>query len=136
MLYNDNVNTNNSIIKSAIDYWYENEMTNFTDYLEDTVWCNDRSFVELGTWNPNSDNLKNLRFKSYSNLKDLTCKNKNDRFTVNEANGNGALTYPVGLIDATEGNLAYDNSSNPSSPHDSKQFHWEDLMVMMLLDIV
>ena len=33
----------------------------------------------------------------------LTCTNKNDRFTVNDTTlGNGALTYPVGLITADE----------------------------------
>jgi len=38
MLYNDDVNTNDSTIKTAIDYWYENNMIEFTPYLEDTVW--------------------------------------------------------------------------------------------------
>ncbi len=54
MLYKDDVNTNNSTIKSAIDNWYSNNMTQYTNYLEDTVWCNDRSMdnKESNGWNP------------------------------------------------------------------------------------
>ena len=32
----------------------------------------------------------------------LTCPTASDKFTVNTSNGNGALTYPVGLITADE----------------------------------
>jgi len=102
MLYNNDVNTNNSLIKTAIDYWYANNMTAYTKYLEDTVWCNDRSMSNQSTngWNPNGGSTSTyLYFKSVNDDTNLTCKNKNDRFTVNEANGNGALTYPVGLLD-------------------------------------
>jgi len=125
MLYNDGVNTNNSMIKTAIDYWYQNNMTDFTDYLEDTVWCNDRSLgsrtQNTNGWNPNGGSTGTyLYFKSVNDDRNLTCKNKNDRFTVNEANGNGALTYPVGMIDETERNLAY----NGGSPHTSGSSYW------------
>jgi len=123
MLYNNDVNTNNSLIKTAIDYWYANNMTAYTKYLEDTVWCNDRSMSNQSTngWNPNGGSTSTyLYFKSVNDDTNLTCKNKNDRFTVNEANGNGALTYPVGLIDATEANLSYSNSS----PHKSGSSYW------------
>ena len=37
------VNTNDSEIKKFIDSWYEENMTEYTNQLEDTVWCNDRS---------------------------------------------------------------------------------------------
>jgi len=114
MLYNDDVNTNNSNVKTIIDYWYANSMTEYTSYLEDTVWCNDRSISDIKNYGASMD----LRFKSNRNRVDLTCKNKNDRFTVNEVNGNGFLIYPVGLIDATETSLAYIDTS-PYSPHAS-----------------
>ena len=46
----------------------------------------------------------------------LTCPTASDKFTVNISNGNGALTYPVGLITADElamagGLIGSDNSS-------------------------
>jgi len=126
MLYNDDVNKNNSNIKNAIDYWYQQNMTSYTKYLEDTIWCNDRSTSNLSAsgWNPNGGSISNkLYFKSYNDKTNLTCKNKNDRFTVNKANGNGALTYPVGLMDATEAQLSY-TSSSPYSPHALEKDYW------------
>jgi len=122
MFYNDDVNTTNSTIKTVIDYWYANYMVEYTSYLEDTVWCNDRSISDLGGWNPNGGSVSTkLVFKSDSDRMNLTCKNKNDRFTVSEVNGNGALTYPVGLIDATEANLAF---SRWKSPLASGDYYW------------
>ena len=32
-------------------------MTEYTTYLEDTVWCNDRSVDDLGGWNPNGGDI-------------------------------------------------------------------------------
>ena len=36
-------NTTDSTIKRVIDTWYQTNMTEFTEKLEDTIWCNDRS---------------------------------------------------------------------------------------------
>ncbi|MEI3508312.1 MAG: hypothetical protein V8R01_04220 [Bacilli bacterium] len=36
----------------------------------------------------------------------LTCPQNNNKFTVSSTTGNGALTYPVGLITADEVNMA------------------------------
>ena len=51
-----------------------------------------------------------LFFNSYNNLNShrplLTCPNKNDSFTVDEANGNGDLTYPTALLTVDEMMLA------------------------------
>ncbi len=123
MLYNEDVNTNDSTIKSAIDYWYSNNMTQYTDYLEDTVWCNDRSMDNPSTngWNPNGGSTSTyLNFKSNGNSSNLTCQNRNDRFSVNKENGNGALRYPVGLITRQEQSLAY----NGNSPLASGNYYW------------
>ena len=37
--------SSSSTIKTAIDTWYGQNLTGYTSYLEDTVWCNDRSIV-------------------------------------------------------------------------------------------
>lgn len=123
MLYDENVNTKDSAIKNVIDLWYSKNMTKYTDYFEDTVWCNDRSMDNQSNngWNPNGGNMGNyLYFKSYGNSSSLTCTNKNDRFTVDSKNGNGALKYPVGLVTRQEQGLAYSGSS-PLSDDNS---HW------------
>ena len=107
MLSADDVNTTDSTIKGVIDTWYEANMTKYTDYLEDTIWCNDRSISDLAGWNPNGGSTTNyLYFRSSSNSTDLSCPSKIDSFTVNESeHGNGALDYPVGLLTRQEAYL-------------------------------
>ena len=96
-------NRNNSTIKSAIDSWYRSNMTSYTSDLEDAIWCNDRSksssYLGYGNWT--------TYYKAYNrSTPSLTCTNANDRFTVSTSNGNGALTYPVGLLTYDEYVLA------------------------------
>ena len=133
-----NTNTNNSTIKTAVDNWFKNTFktyfttnsADYNDYLEDTVWCNDRSMNTIDTygngiitnngWEPNGGSASNyLRYGAYgrstAGTPSLTCSNKNDSFTVTETEtGNGALTYPVGLLTADEMNLAGGTFANNS----------------------
>ena len=108
MLNDNNINTNDSTAKTAIDNWYSTYLSNYTNYIEDTVYCNDRSISELNGWNPNGgDTTKRLYFSPYTRAwnnysPSLTCTREIDRFTVSSSNGNGALTYPVGLITTDE----------------------------------
>lgn len=135
MLYNDGVNVYDSTIKKAIDYWFSNHMMDYTEYLEDTVWCNDRNTTELVRlndkyshgFNPNNGSLNTeLYFKSIEIERGVTnnnldCSNKNDRFTVHAENGNGALTYPVGLMTIQEIIFAYDGTKSPLA---SGELYW------------
>jgi len=103
-------NTNDSTIKIAIDSWYENNLIDYADFLEDTVWCNDRS-IYSGGWTKDGDATGYLYYSPYnraSNLRkpDLSCSNINDSFTVSETNGNGKLKYPISLLTADEIMLA------------------------------
>ena len=97
----DETYTDESTIKKTIDTWYKTNMTSYTSQLEDTVFCNDRSYTKSGT---------NLLFGGYTRLDrnktpTLKCQNARDKFTTETINGNGALKYPVGLITADE--MAY-----------------------------
>ena len=99
-------NTNDSDVKTKIDEWYKNNMTSYTEKLEDTVWCNDRS-LSSGTGVGTTKTM----YGAYNRLErrrtpSLECKNTNDRFTVSSENGNGALTYPVALLTADEASYA------------------------------
>jgi len=115
-LYTANVNTNDSTVKKAVDYWFSSNMRDYTTYLEDTVWCNDRIISDKAGWNPNGGSVtKYLMFNSEKIPKDLVCPDEKNRFTVSDVNGNGALTYPTGLITRQELQLAYDNGNNPLS---------------------
>ena len=93
--------TDDSTIKTAIDDWYKTNMMSYTSQLEDTVFCNDRSYTTSGS---------SLYFGAYTRLytnktPTLKCQNAKDKFTVNTSNGNGTLTYSIGLITADE--IAY-----------------------------
>ena len=109
----DTTYTDDSTIKATIDDWYKTNMTSYTLQLEDTVFCNDRSYTTSSSW---------LYFGAITRLKTnktptLKCQNAKDKFTVDVSNGNGALTYPVGLITADEMDYAggVDGSSNTNS---------------------
>jgi hypothetical protein len=111
-------NTTSSTIKGSstssgsIDYWYYNNLISYASQLEDTVFCNDRSIYKLNGWNPDGGSTTDyLRFGTYGRLyankaPSLTCSRDIDKFTVSTSNGNGALTYPVGLLTGDEIALA------------------------------
>lgn len=82
------------------------------NFSEATVFCNDRSGGTNG-----SDLYFEARTRLYANKQpSLKCQNTKDKFTVEISNGNGSLTYPIGLITADE--IAYAggvfNASNSS----------------------
>ena len=97
-----------STMKNAIDRWYERNLIDYTDKLEDTVFCNDRSIHQIGGWTVNGRLDEEMIFgASARNMvsgasPDLSCANPEDAFTVSTENGNGKLSYPVGLLSADE----------------------------------
>ena len=109
MFYNDNVNQTNSTIKTYIDNWYSSNMTSYTSYLEDTIFCNDRSIYNLGGWKPNGGSLLTyMYFKNYYTNSDLSCTNDTDKFSL--SNNKAKLTYPVGLLTYPEIYLLNNNN--------------------------
>ena len=154
-------NTNESSIKKYIDSWYK---TNFdesaTSKLEDTVFCNDRSTKVY-----DANTIGNTSYSSYGDLgygknktlygaahratyysknpnPSLVCQNQNDKFTMSSQNGNGKLTYPVGLITLDEVVLAGFNTyySNESDYKDTTNYlctnsdYWTSSPVLMYAD--
>ena len=114
-------NTNDSNAKDKIETWYESQMNTVTGKLEDTIWCNDRSFGDNNNngWIANGGSLSTHLFYGASgrsnyaqntstvkNQPSLACANKNDRFTWKNSAGNGALDYPVGMLTEDEMVLA------------------------------
>ncbi len=132
-------NTNDSIMKQTIDNWYASNMVEYTDKLEDTIWCNDRSIDRGPLKNKDEDssiitgnNRADYTFFSVDrrNLRTISpsveCTNKNDRFTVSDKIGNGKLTYPVALLTADELTLAGHgwNGYSDSSYLHTDQTNW------------
>ena len=101
-------NNNSSLIKIAIDNWYQNNLVNYTSKLEDTVYCNNRTIISgplKGKDEDSSSHVFTLFDTSERLLEDklsLECNNVNDAFSVSESIGNGKLTYPIGLITGDE----------------------------------
>ena len=123
-MFNANdVNTNSSTTKTAIDTWYNTNLSSYTSYIEDTVYCNDRSISELNGWNPEGgDTTKLLYFSPKTRVwtnysPSLTCSRALDKFTVSSSKGNGKLTYPVGLITADEVMYAGGGGSTSNSTY-------------------
>ena len=100
-----------SEIKTTIDNWYKTttlETDSATKNLvADQIFCNDRSpsSTQTAAWTSTGAEYyygANGRLTQTTKNPILTCPTASDKFTVNTSNGNGALTYPVGLITADE----------------------------------
>lgn len=127
-------NTNSSTIKGSkdddgtIDNWYYTNIDNkgYSNYIEDTIFCNDRTIYDKGGWEPNGGiTTKGLLFSAnYRTQKlysaNLSCSRDIDKFTVNSNIGNGLLNYPVGLLTADEILLA----SPSSNAYLHNNTHW------------
>lgn len=105
-------NTNDSTIKTYIDNWYKTNILNTTDeeYLADNIFCNDRSLSTANIGNEVGTTKTFYRWYygpwdsgNYNDDTKLICPQQNDAFTVDDTTyGNGALTYPIGLLTTDE----------------------------------
>lgn len=105
-------NTSDSIAKRLIDAWYKNYMINYTSYLEDTVFCNDRSIKSAGPFNPSGGIISGVANFNAS-TDDLSCSRVSDRFSV--SNEKAKLTYPVALPTMSEVSLLGNNNARKSA---------------------
>ena len=93
-----------SDIKTVVDNWYASNLNSYDNYISKTaIYCNDRT-VGNGTWSATGDAFYYAVRERLNTNKTPTfvCSNANDRFTASSTTGNGALTYPIGLITADE----------------------------------
>ncbi len=118
MLYNDDVNNINSMIKTGVEAWYKKYMLAYDNYIEDTIFCNDRRIMSLNGWNPNGGSiLSNMSFRNYDTIVDLSCENETDKFST--LNSKARLEYKVGLFSSPELNIL---TSGLSSSYTN--FYW------------
>ncbi len=122
-------NKNDSTMKTKVDKWYEDNIkTNYANYLEDTLFCNDKTLAssgiggvetQLGYGKNKTYYSSEERLQYSTGATDITTSkptfkcaenatNTYSRYTVNETtllNGNktnGDLKYPIGLLSADE----------------------------------
>ena len=102
-------NTTDSTIKTTIDTWYKNNLTNYTKYLSTSaVYCNDRSLGTGQTYSVSSSSQFN--FAPYYRMDwdtqgakanpSYNCTDIRDAFSVD--NTSAKLTYPVSLVTSDE----------------------------------
>ena len=111
-------NKYDSYIKKVVEYWYLTNLYYYDSYIEDTIYCNDRSLVAGGENNTlNSTTFSKKGYAAnvtgYGALSrsarsttitspSLKCVRKEDSFTTSTSDGNGMSKYKVGLITADE----------------------------------
>ena len=115
-------NTTDSTIKTFIDSWYQNNLTNYTKYLSTSaVYCNDRSLGTGQTYSVSSDFI----FAPYYRMDydtngtsanpSYNCSDVRDAFSVD--NTSAKLDYPVSLMTADEiafaGGVAFKKMNTP-----------------------
>jgi hypothetical protein len=125
-----------SVIKTTLDEWFSNNLMGYEEYLEDVVFCSDRTFQtgQVGNYSFSGKGVGTLatlfsgakriykenEFKPGGSGPSLVCGHKEDAFTVEDiGRGNGQLTYPIGLLTSDEvvmgglvGGLSSSSSTN------------------------
>ena len=147
MLYADDVNKYDSTVKAYIDNWYKNNLKNYEEKLEDTVFCNNRTIKSKGFFDTNESvttgTNTSLDFNTYNYS--LACANETDRFSMK--NVKAKLIYPIAMLSLSEvmlankdvdvkdsylnGNDFWTISPNRAStyqPHNLIQALWNDLI--------
>lgn len=112
MFNSSTTNSKDSTMKMLVESWYAHNLSNYTSYLSDMIYCNDRSIKSLGGFNPSGGSLYSpLTFNGTSNTS-LLCSNEADRFSV--SNSVAPLKYPIGLLSGAEANLLGNNKVRAS----------------------
>ena len=129
-------NINKSTILKNLETWYTNNLASYESILADTIWCNDKSTVSggLGYGTNETDYAAYNRLVSTKQPTLICPKDNNGRklskFTVDDTtNGNGNLTYKIGLLTADEiafaGSVSgYYNCSTYLQENTGKNFWW------------
>ena len=120
---NTHANINKSTILTNLETWYKNNLVQFEDKLADIIWCNDKStfttYTSGSTYGTGLGyGINKTGYGTYNRIyggdaassaaPSLICQNddnggKLSKFTVNDTtNGNGNLTYRIGLLTADE----------------------------------
>jgi hypothetical protein len=119
-------NTTNSTIKTFIDSWYQNNLTNYTKYLSTSaVYCNDRSLGTGQTYSASYSASSSFNFAPYYRMvyapygasanPSYNCTDIRDAFSG--SNTSAKLDYPISLMTADEiafaGGVSFKAMSTP-----------------------
>lgn len=114
---NHTTNYINSTAKKEVDDWYANTLADYSKYIADEIFCNDREFAYKKYYDSNYNEVAEESLAKYSdeyfagydrviNKKSpqLICNRNEDKYTVSKSSfgGNGELNYPIALLTADE----------------------------------
>ena len=117
----------NSSIKENVDNWYKQSLINYSQFVADAGFCNDRSIYSGDGYSTNKDTNFSQIYRNLNNIVTFECQDSNDLFTLASSDfGNKALTYSIGLptYDELVGAGLLINSKNPLSWINSSEPYW------------
>lgn len=111
-----------STIMQVVDTWFQEDLINYEDMLEDTIWCNDRSFYNSSLAGKDVDaGSEKPFFSAYNRVyntanPNVSCPNvdRDGLLVLDTSKKNGVLGYPIGLLTADEVMLAGGRGYNPN----------------------
>lgn len=96
-------NVKKSTSLTNLETWYKARLEPYNDKLADVIWCNDKKVAS------SSSEIVNFALKGrFQTGASMICNDdamggKLNKYTVNDTtNGNGDLTYPIGMLTADE----------------------------------
>jgi len=108
-------NINDSTVKEFLDEWYDDNLSDYSVYLADAGFCNDRSIAQkpnmwgiddtaLGYGDNGTSYGVSQRLDAFNYANPIfKCPQNDDLFTLTTSNkGNRALNRPIGLISLDE----------------------------------
>ena len=115
------LNSTNSTIENTINTWYKKNLIKYSNYLFDSVFCNDRSISKGTGFKVDEQTNYAAWYRILNNSPSLKCLQTTDKFKV--SNTNAKLDYPIALLTADELVLAGGKSYKDSIYHDNKKFY-------------
>lgn len=122
---------NDSVIKIVLDEWYQNNLQNYTNYIDGNAgFCGDRtpSTSDSTTNYQGGTGTTKTYYPSYIRLyknsqPSLECPDEDLYTTTGSINGNKALQYPIGLINADEVTYAGGVYGGTTSKYDNTSYY-------------
>ena len=96
MFYADDVNQVNSTLKELVDQWYKKNLINYSNYIDNTIYCNNRQITNYGGLSESNSVSTKITFKESSETNTLKCNNITDSFSHN--NSKAYLEYNIGIL--------------------------------------
>lgn len=95
MLYNDDVNKYDSLVKLAADAWYKKYLLDYSSYVDDILFHSCRSISSMSGLSSEGNINRSVNFNAA-----YSCPNETDQFSV--SNSKAQLIYPIGFLTYSE----------------------------------